>query len=335
MNISFFEVAEEEEKGLKSEFRGSRLLFSDQPLSLGNAESAKNSEVISVFIYSKITKEILDKLPKLKMIATRSTGYDHIDLNECRKKGVAVCSVPFYGENTVAEFAFGLILSLSRNIHKSTLRILGGDFSIAGLEGFDLKGKTIGVIGVGSIGRHVIKIASGFEMNILATSPRKDKGLQRKFKFRYAPLKTLLKKSDIVTLHVPLTPETRHMINSSTIKLMKPGAILINTSRGEVVDTKALLSALENNRIKGAGLDVIEGEAEIKEEKQLLHESGKEHQEKLKIIIDSYEILRNEKVIFTPHIAFYTEEALRRIMKTSTDNIKCFIKRKPQNVISS
>ena len=333
MKIYFFESKEVDQKKVEKYLKGNELVFIEEPLSVKNISIAKDAEVIAIFIYSKINKQILSKLPKLKFITTQSTGYDHIDLKECKKRKIVVSNVPTYGENTVAEHTFALILDLSRNIHKAVRRISEDNFSIGGLEGFDLKGKTIGVIGAGNIGQHVIRIANGFEMKVLVYEPKRSLSLAKKLKFKYTTLENLLKNSDIVTLHVPLVSGTKNMINRKTLKLMKPNSILINTSRGGVVNTKDLLSALDSNKIHGAGLDVIQGEKTIKEEKELLHKTGKEHTKKLKEVIDAYMILHNEKVIFTPHIAFYSKEALERIMDTTIENVNSFIKGKPINLI--
>ena len=165
-------------------------------------------------------------------------------------------------------------------------------------------------------------------MKVLASDRKHDHKLAKKLNFKYSSFKELLKKSDIVTLHVPLTPETKHMINKKTLALMKPDSLLINTSRGGVVDTDALLSALDKGKIGGAGLDVIEGEKEIKEELEILRDEG-EHIKKLKEVMNSLELLRNDKVVFTPHIAFYSAEALDRLLDTTVENIKNFIRKKP------
>lgn len=328
MNIAFFEISDSEKKELMQKLKGHNLTFSKSPLSNDNAELARDAEIISVFIYSNIDESVLEQMPKLRLIVTRSTGYDHIDVKECKKRKVLVCNAPDYGKNTVAEHTFGLILALSKSIYRASLRVLGNDFSIKGLEGFDLKGKTLGVIGVGNIGQDVIKIARGFGMNVIASNPRRDKSLERKLNFKYASLTSLLKKSDIVTLHVPLTPKTKHLINQKNIKLIKPSAVLINTSRGDVVETKALLSALEKNKIAGAGLDVIEGEKAIKAEIA----APKKIRGKSNSIAESYEVIRNEKVVFTPHIAFYTQEALKRIMETTIKSVKCFVQNKTKEI---
>ena len=333
MEIAFFEVNDRDKAELASKFKGRNVTFYKETLSAQNAAKAKNADIISVFIYSKIDNALLAKLPKLKLIATRSTGYDHIDLKACKKHGIKVCNVPTYGENTVAEHAFALIMDLSRNIRKAYLRAMGDDFEIQGLKGFDLKGKTMGVVGVGNIGKNTIKIANGFGMKVLASDPHHHKTLEKKFHFKYASLKELLKKSDVVSLHVPLIPATKHLINKKTLALMKPTALLINTSRGGVVDTDALLHALEKNKLGGAGLDVIEGEKEIKEELEILRDEG-EHIKKLREVMESLELLRNDKVVFTPHIAFYSAEALERLLDTTVDNIKNFIKKKPTCIVS-
>jgi D-lactate dehydrogenase len=265
------------------------------------------------------------------LIVTRSTGFDHIDIEECKKRGVTVCNVPSYGENTVAEHTFALILSLSRNICKACIRRFEHDASIEGLEGFDLKGKTIGVIGTGQIGLHVIRIAKGFGMNVVAYDVRENRLLSEVLAFEYISLENLLAKSDVITLHVPYIKATHHLMNKDTFKLVKKGAILINTSRGAIVDTEALIEALDNKILAGAGLDVVEGEELIKEEKQLLHES--KNLEVLTSFVRDHILLDKDNVVFTPHIAFYSKEALERILETTVENIAAFVSGNPQNVV--
>jgi D-lactate dehydrogenase len=254
-------------------------------------------------------------------------------MKACRKHKIKVSTAPHYGDNSVAEHTFGLILSISRNIHKAYLRTMNRNYSIEGLKGFDLKGKTIGVIGTGRIGSHVTKIASGFEMNILASDHHVSKELVRKYRCKYVSLQVLLKNSDIVTLHVPYCDENHHLINEKAIKMMKPSAVLINTSRGSVVDTNALVKALESDKIAGAGLDVLEGEELIKEEKELLHGVHKINLQKMRQLLLDHELLDNERVVFTPHIAFYSEEAVRRILEITSENINSFAKGKAINLI--
>ncbi|MBI2113097.1 MAG: hydroxyacid dehydrogenase, partial [Candidatus Wildermuthbacteria bacterium] len=189
----------------------------------------------------------MEKFPNLKLIATRSTGYDHIDINECKKRGVAVASVPGYGENTVAEFTFALILGLSKKIFEGYHRIKEqGKFDLTGLQGFDLKGKTLGVIGTGRIGKHVIKIAKGMDMNVVAFDVMEDKETAQKLGFQYLALDELLGQSDIITLHVPYMKETHYLVNKNNIRRIKKGAYIINTSRGGIIETEALVAALRD-----------------------------------------------------------------------------------------
>ncbi|MEI6288720.1 MAG: NAD(P)-dependent oxidoreductase [bacterium] len=321
--IAFFELQGWEQKLLKKDLKKCELKFFTEPLNEKNVKEIKDFNVVSVFIYSKIDAKILKFLPKLKLIATRSTGFDHIDIKEATKRKIKVANVPTYGENTVAEHTFALIMALSRNVHKSYMRVLRNDFSIEGLKGFDLEGKTIGVIGGGNIGYHVIKIAKGFGMEVLVSDINQDRFLCESMGFKYSPLDELLKKSDIVTLHVPYNKKTHHLINKDNIKLFKKGALLINTARGGLVDTEALIYGLDKKIIGGAGLDVMEGEDLIKEEKQLLYDPKK--LEALGCLIKDHILLSHDNVVFTPHIAFYSQEALERIIHTTTENIKGFI----------
>ena len=297
------------------------------------AKLAEDAEIVSVFIYSNVCKSVLDRLPKLRMIATRSTGYDHIDLAECRKREITVSNVPYYGENTVGEHAFGLILSLSRKIYKAYLRTTRLDFSLEGLMGFDLKGKTIGVAGAGRIGLHVVRIAKGFGMEVLVYDVRQEMLLAEVLGFTYVSFEDLLRRSDVISLNVPLNEATHHMINKGNISLIKRGAILINTARGGIVETEALIAALNEGIISGAGLDVFEGEESIKEETARAVE--RLPREKMMEILLGYDLLHRDNVVITPHIAFYSEEALGRIMRTTEENIRAFLAGSPINVITA
>ncbi len=292
-----------------------------------------DAEAIVVFIWTKVNRAIIESLPELRLVLTMSTGYDHIDLEACRKRGVTVCNVPRYGENTVAEHTFALILSLSRKLHAAYFQALRGDFRIRELRGFDLYGKTLGVVGAGNIGLHVIRIARGFGMRVLAYDARPHSLLAEVLGFTYTDLDTLLRESDIVSLHVPARPETHHLINRDTLSKMKRGALLINTARGGVVDTEALLWALDEGILGGAGLDVIEGEEFITEESALLKMPLAE--QTLKQIVQAQLLLRRENVVFTPHIAFNSQEAVQRILDTTLDNLQAFLEGRAQNVVSA
>jgi D-lactate dehydrogenase len=331
-NITFFEAKPWEKQYLKKKLSKHSLKFFKEPLTAENVVRCKNSEIVSVFIRSNVNKQVLKKFLRLKNIVTRSTGFDHIDIQECNNRGILVQNVPNYGETTVAEHTFALLLSLSRNVHKSYVRTLKDDYSIKGLKGFDLKGKTIGIVGGGRIGLHVARMAKGFGMKVLVYDIKKQEFLSEVLGFTYVDLKDLLKHSDIVSLHLPYTKETHHLMNRETIRKMKKGAILINTSRGGVIDTNALLDALEKKHLAGAGLDVIEGEELIKEEKELLHEDS--NLEKWKTVVRDRKILRMENVVFTPHIAFYSKEALKRILDTTLENINSYLNKHPINTIN-
>lgn len=331
--IAFFGIEQWEEDYLSTLLKiPNRIQFRKERLSKATASKAKDCEIISIFIYERVTKEILELLPNLKFIATRSTGYDHIEVEECKKRGISISNVPSYGESTVAEHTFALILSLSRNIHKAYVRTTKTDFTLEGLQGFDLKGKTIGVVGAGHIGLHVIRMAKGFGMNVLVYDIRKDPFLEEVLMFSYVSFEDLLKNSDIITLHLPYNEKTHHLINKNNIKLIKRGALLINTARGGLVDTDALAEALDEGILGGAGLDVLEGEELIKEERQLLSKDFPA--EKLKTLLKNHILLHRENVVITPHIAFNSREAIQRILEMSSDNIIGYLEGKPRNLIA-
>ncbi len=331
-NITFFEIKPWEIKYLKSKLKGHSLKFFEGPISNENISKAKDGDIISIFIYSKVNKDVLKKLSKLKLVTTRSTGFDHIDIKECKKRKITVCNVPYYGENTVAEHTFALILSLSRNVHKSYVRTLKDDFSIEGLTGFDLKNKTIGIVGGGHIGLHIAMMARAFGMHVRVYDINKNNFMAEVINFKYIDFNDLLKVSDIISLHVPYNKRTHHMINKKNITKIKKGAILINTARGAVVDTDALFEALENKRLAGAGLDVIEGEELIKEEHELLHKST--NPEKWKTIVRDHKIFKMDNVVFTPHNAFNSKEALIRILDTTIENIRAYLNKNHINIVT-
>ncbi|MBS3099332.1 hydroxyacid dehydrogenase [Candidatus Pacearchaeota archaeon] len=326
MKVSFFELKGWEQEILKNGLRKHKLNFDSEPLTEKNISKVKDADVISVFVYSEIDKKIFDKMKKIKLIITRSAGFDHIDLKECKRRKIVVLNIPRYGENTVAEHTFALILALSRKVHESHLRRLNHDFSIEGLKGFDLAGKTLGVIGTGRIGKHVIRIARGFEMNVLAHTHNPDDFLAEQMDFKYVGLNELLKKSDIITIHVPYCEENFHLIDKNKISMMKKGVILINTARGELVDTESLIEGLETGKVGGAGLDVLEGEKFLREEKEFLYKPEK--RKELQQIVENHELLSFDNVVYTPHIAFYSQEALVRIIETTVQYILDFGKGK-------
>lgn len=313
MKIAFFETTPDDELYLKNRLgQEHELLFTQEPLTGANVSLAKDCESISVFIYSIVSAALLEELPNLRLITTRSTGFDHIDTVACEKRGIAVSNVPHYGENTVAEHTFALILALSRNVHKSYARGLKENYDFDDLLGFDLKDKTLGIIGTGHIGLHAIRIAKGFGMHVLATDVHENTFLSEILHYRYTTLDELLEKSDIISLHLPLNPHTKHLINRKNIHTIKKGALLINTSRGGIVENEALVEALDLGILGGAGLDVIEGEEFLKEEKQLVQEKAATPSQ-FELLTKTHAFLKRDNVVFTPHIGFYSVEALERI----------------------
>jgi D-lactate dehydrogenase len=254
-------------------------------LCAGGAEVGEGTGPVTIlvpFVSTPVTAAVLDRLPGLRLIATRSTGTDHIDLPEAARRGIAMRNVPDYGSVAVAEHTFALLLALTRLQPQHS-------------PGTDLSGKTIGVIGTGAIGRHVMQIAHGFGMNVLACD------LEHRPGIRYAPLAEVLAQADVITLHIPATPATRRFINAETIAAAKRGVIIINTARGALIDTAALSAALREGQVAAAGLDVIE---------QLSDSEGGA-------------VLPN--TIITPHIAYNTREAIRRISDITLANIRSWL----------
>ncbi len=319
--IVFFETNQEEVDTFRGYFKetGTTLTFSSEKLNDSNVSRYESAEVISVS-FSLVPSGIIDKLPNLRLIAARSTGYDHIDHTHARGKNIAVANVPNYASQSVAELTFGLILNLSRKIREHNRALIEKpDFNATLLPGFDLKGKTLGVIGTGNIGKNVIKIAQAFQMQILAHSRNTDDDFAAKNSVTYVPLQELLQKSDIVTLHTALTQDTHHLLDEKKLELMKKKAVLINTARGELIATKPLLEALKNGTLAGAGLDVLECEHQ-------LDTSGE-------LASLNHELIGLPNVIVTPHIAYHSIDAAKSVLSITAQNIINFINNKPMNIV--
>jgi len=332
--ITFVEIDSQERNYLTSRLHvaGAKIQYFNQSLTTRLLPKIKDTTILGCFIDSQVTAEIINQLPKLQMIVTMSTGYDHIDLVTCAKRKITVTNIPFYGENTVAEHAFALLLAVSRKIPAALERAKSGNFSAQGLTGFDLMGKTIGIVGMGRIGQHMTRIAHGFGMNVIAFDPFKNDALAKELNFTYATLSVLLKKSDIISLHAPHNDKTHHLINQGNIKLIKKGAVLINTARGELIETDALVSALKKNIIAGAGLDVLEEECMIREEKELLTKAFQPKCD-LTTVLQNHVLIQDPRVLVTPHNAFNSREANERIMDTTIENIMSYVKGKRINVV--
>ncbi len=333
MKIAFFEIEEWEKPYLQEKLSGHELIFSEHPLTEETIEEAKDAEILSVFIYSEAKKEILEHFPHLTMITTRSTGWDHIDTAYCKEKNIVVCSVPEYGTHTVAEHTFALLLAISRRLLPSLERAKRGDFTLEGLRGFDLYQKTLGIVGVGNIGKSIIQIANGFGMDVIAYARKPDMELAQKLGFMYVDMDHLLATSDIITLHVPLTPETTHLINKDNIHKLKKGAVILNTARGGLIETEAIVVGLEEGILKAVGLDVLEEEVMIKEEKQLLSRHFLDKTEDMRTQLLNHVLLDRDEVLVTPHNAFNSTEALQRILDVTVENVVDFINQKQQNVV--
>lgn len=325
MKIGFFNIRPEEEQFYQNALTGNEIDFFTDSITPERLPLKRDYEVLSVFTDSKIDASVIDALPDLKLIAARSTGFDHIDLKKATEKGIVVVNVPVYGQVTVAEFAFALLLSITKKIVKANASVRETErFNREGLLGLDINGKTIGIIGTGHIGASAIKIARGFDLKVLAYDAYPDKELEQSLGFRYTALEDLLSQSDFISLHVPFLPSTKHLINQNNISFIKRGAVIINTSRGEVVETEALIHGLETGILSGAGLDVLENELALRIESQDSSEVTKLNDK----------LLEMDNVIVTPHIASTTKEAMDRIKQTTVDNIKAFMNSAVQNQVT-
>lgn len=322
--IVFFEIEEWEKKQIENAFKGYHVVFREDSLTEETVSEIRDATIVSFFVYSRATQEILSMLPYLKMIATRSVGTDHIDLSYCKEKGITVFNIPVYGIDTIAEHTFALILSLSRKIIQSVENTRKGNFDLTNLRGLELAHKTLGVVGAGHIGKKVIEIARAFGMNILIFSHHKDEEFLGKKDIKFVDLNELLSCSDVISLHIPLVPETTHIINSSNINLIKRGSLLINTARGGLIETQAILDGLEKGILSGVGLDVLEGECFIREERELLSTKFLEKCD-LKTQLLDHMLLNREDVLVTPHNAFNSKEALENIITVTIDNINSYL----------
>ncbi len=332
MKIAFYEIADWEAKIIQDKLSGHELSFYPQKFSDAALPDA-TAEVLSMFTGSPVTPAVLAALPHLKFVATRTTGFDHINLQACKDKGIVVSNVPTYGQNTVAELAFALILTLSRKMYPAIKRVREqGLFSFDGMRGFDLAGKTLGVIGTGHIGAYAIKIAKGFGMEVVAYDPFPNEKLATEYGFKYLSLEEMLAQSDIVSVHVPYMPATHHLLNKDNLMKMKRGSLLINTSRGPIVETEGVIAALRNGTLAGFGADVLEEEGIITDELNILS-NGHPKEEQLKTVLADHELMQMENVVITPHMAAQTSEAIRRILNTTITNIQAFAAGKPENIV--
>lgn len=334
MKVAVFEAEQWEHDACLTLTPAHEVACTRDVLDEGSAQSHPGVEIISPFVYSRLDARVLSLFPALRLIATRSTGYDHIDLAFCRERGITVANVPGYGDATVAEHVFALLLALARRIVDAAERTRRGRFDRSDLRGFELAGKTIAVIGAGRIGLRVIQIARGFGMHALAVDARANENAAQRLGFRYVDLDAALAAAEVITLHVPATPATTRLVSEREFALMKHGAVLINTARGSVVDVEALVRALSAGRVGAAGLDVLPQEPQLRDEAEIFR-TGSAGAQELRTLVANHVLLRFSNVIVTPHNAYNTNEAVRRIIDTTIDNIEAFARGSPQNVVSS
>ena len=332
MKIVYFDVEDYEKEFLIKANANYDFSLVHSPLNEMNNINPEyyNADIISVFTTSRVSAKVLEKFKNLKLIALRSVGFNHIDIEYCKKNDIAVVNSPNYGNITVAEFALGLLLDVSRKITDSYNEYKNGKVTPNNLIGTELSGKTIGIVGLGAIGSAFAKIANALDMKILGYDKYEKEEL--KTKYEYVDFERLLKESDFISIHAPLTKDNYHMFNEEAFKKMKNTAIIINTGRGELIDSQALYNALISKEIAGAGLDVLEKEETITDFDYIV---GINRLDKLTLeqtIINS-RLFQLDNVIITPHTAYNSKEAIQRILNTTMNNISEFLLGNIQNKV--
>ena len=327
MKIVYFDVEDYETKFLKKHNENKFTYFLERnPLNDITKINPQyiDAEIISVFKSSQITKSVLKQFTNLKLIALRSVGYNNIDIDFCKKNSIQVVNSPNYGNITIAEFALALLLDVCRHVTKSNTEFKNGKVCPNNLIGTELSGKNIGIVGLGAIGFAFAKIAHGLNMNILAYDKIEREDLKQSLTLKYVDFDTLLKNSDFISIHAPLTKENYHMFDEHSFQKMKKSAIIINTGRGELIDSQALYNAILNKEIAGAGLDVLEKEETITDFDSIIELNRLDKFTLEQTIINS-QLFKLDNVIITPHIAYNTKEAIQRILTTTMNNIEEFI----------
>ena len=326
MKIVYFDVESYEEEFLKNANmdKYDYYLVNDSLNDLAPIKQEyADADVISVFTTSRVNKKVLEQFKNLKLIALRSVGFNHIDLEYCREHNISVVNSPNYGNITVAEFALALLLDVCRKVTVSYSEYKNSRVSPSNLIGTELNGKTVGIVGLGAIGSAFAQIAYGLSMNIIAFDKYEKDEMKEKFGVKYVDFETLLRESDFISIHAPLTKDNYHMFNESAFKKMKNSAILINTARGEHIETQALYNAIVSKEIAGAGLDVLESEETISDPDYLV-DISRLNESTLKQTILNTRLQQLPNVIITPHIAYNTKEAINRILETVMSNIDSF-----------
>lgn len=321
--IIFFDTADYEIEYLKQAcYERFEYEFVKDPLNdlYQLTEEQKKAEIISCFTTSRVSKDVIEKFNDLKLIALRSVGYNHVDIEYCKEHGIYVENTPNYGNMTVAEFAFALLLDVTRRVTLAYNDLKNAVVNPQNTIGTELFGKTIGIVGLGAIGSQMARLSHGFGLNILGYDLYHKEELKEKYKVQYTDFETLIDQSDFISLHTPLTKENYHMFNAEVFDKMKNTAILINTARGELVDTQALYNALVDKKICAAGLDVLESEETLTDPDYLV-DIGRMNVHSLQRTVLNNSLLRLNNAIVTPHIAYDSTEAINRILSTTVSNI--------------
>jgi len=309
-----------------------------------------DAEILSCFINSKIDATFLAAHPSLKLLATRSTAVDHIDTAACHARGVLVCSLPFYGDATVAEHTFALILALSRRLREVMLAPKTGRFSYEGTRGIELAGKTLGIIGMGRIGQRVAELAHAFHMRVVAYDVQQTAATTGNLTCEFVALGDLLAAAHVISLHAPLSAETYHILNAAAFSKCRRGVLVVNTARGSLVDTHALREALNSGQVGGAGLDVLQDERVMRESASRIiaadiiqhlrsdalatDDRDADRLRELQEIMLSDDVLSRSNVVFTPHVAFNSFEASERMRRATMEIISGFVAGRPVNVFA-
>ncbi len=331
-----YDATDTDQQQIKSYIEGQALDCEFVPEKLSADNVRPDAEIISVFITSTVEAGIIEKFPKLQLIACRSTGFNNVDLAAAKKRNISVENVPTYGENTVSEFTFALIFALTRKLPEAIQAIDAAEFDQSVLTGMDLADKTLGIVGAGRIGRHVARAGVAFGMKVLAYDVFPDEQKAKEIGYSYASLDEIAQRGDVISIHAPFIEENRHVIGPDFLSKVKPTAYLVNTARGELVDTNALIQALKDGRLAGAGLDVLEGEHLVKFEQEVLLLRGDTIPQDQLLSGVQIDILRRmPNVILTPHNAFNTTEAIGRINKTTIDNVVNFLKGQASNQVKA
>jgi len=344
MKLFFAEIEPSDEHFFRSALPDHELQFGDLD------EAGHDVEGLCIYINSQVDTALLDRLTSLRFITTRASGFDHIDLQECARRKVVVSHLPSSGANTVAEHTFALMLAVARRLLEVREANKQPHFFYERWRGFDLRGKTLGIIGTGRIGLNVVRLALAFGMKVLGYDPYNHSRMAEIMGVHYVSFDEILSESHVLTLHTPLTQETYHLLNREAFAKCQHGVIVINTARGAVIDTDALVEALETGIVAGAGLDVLEEESVMQKEPgkiiadhivDRLHSSSQEEMrmrdpdwvKRIERMLRNQRLLERPNIVFTPHVAFNSVEAVERMNKTTVDNIRAFATGKPINLV--